>query len=83
MTTGIDKWTLTVKDHGGAVKRTFSGTATRAGLAARSTARTTSGRRFRRGSYVGSLNVVYSNGHTPTADSPLVHAARDAAFRQR
>jgi flagellar hook assembly protein FlgD/outer membrane protein OmpA-like peptidoglycan-associated protein len=69
VTAGIDKWTLAIKDQSGAVKRTFSGAGTVPGQT-QFDGKDDVGTLLPEGTYVASLNVIYRNGHTPTADSP-------------
>jgi flagellar hook assembly protein FlgD/outer membrane protein OmpA-like peptidoglycan-associated protein len=69
VTAGIESWTLVVKDQGGAVKRTFSGGAA-VPASVDFDGKDDRATRLPEGTYRASLNVVYGNGHTPTADCP-------------
>jgi flagellar hook assembly protein FlgD len=68
VTAGIEKWTLTIRDSAGAGRRTFTGDEVTP-PSIMFDGRDDDGALLPDGYYRGSLNVVYRNGHTPTADS--------------
>ena len=69
VTAGIDSWSVVVKDTAGNAKRTFSGKTT-VPTSIVFDGKDDQGTYLPEGSYRASLNVIYTNGHTPTADSP-------------
>ncbi len=87
VTSGMEKWTLSVRDAGGS-RRTFAGGAT-VPASIEFDGKDDLGVRLPEGTYWGSLTVVYRNGHTPTADSsPILlrvtapSATVSAAYRE-
>ncbi len=69
--TGIEKWSLIIKDDKGAARRTFAGTVTIPGSVTWD-GKDDAGTALPEGAYTGTLTVQYVNGKNPSADSPVV-----------
>jgi flagellar hook assembly protein FlgD/outer membrane protein OmpA-like peptidoglycan-associated protein len=69
--TGIEKWSLAVKDDKDATRRTFAGTVTIPATVSWN-GTDDSGAVLPEGAYSGTLTVQYVNGKNPVAESPVV-----------
>jgi flagellar hook assembly protein FlgD/outer membrane protein OmpA-like peptidoglycan-associated protein len=69
VTTGIERWTLSVNDEKAAARRTFSGTSSLPPTLVFD-GQDDAGRVVPEGTYRGKLAVLYVNGNNPTAESP-------------
>ena len=69
--TGIETWSLAVQDAAGKDRRTYSGTVSIPASIAWD-GKDDAGAPLPEGPYKGALSILYVNGHTPSADSPVV-----------
>jgi len=71
VSTGIEKWSLGVQDAQGQARRTYSGTVSIPGSIVWD-GKDDKGTALPEGAYKGKLSILYVNGHTPSAESPVV-----------
>jgi flagellar hook assembly protein FlgD/outer membrane protein OmpA-like peptidoglycan-associated protein len=71
VTTGIEKWSLSVVNQAGEARRTFAGTSNLP-MEIVFDGRDDAGKVLPEGTYAGKLAVLYINGNSPKADSPAL-----------